>query len=62
MQAAGSIVCMLMGVHGSYTIEAELFSRADYGAMLLKNAQLIIDDLRQRMPKGAAARTAATPL
>ncbi|MBR1220652.1 TetR/AcrR family transcriptional regulator [Bradyrhizobium sp. U87765 SZCCT0131] len=61
LQAAGSILCMLMGVHGSYTIESELFSRTDYSAMLLKNAQLIIDDLRQRAPKGAAARTAATP-
>ncbi|MEW6639812.1 MAG: helix-turn-helix domain-containing protein [Pseudomonadota bacterium] len=61
MQAAGSILCMLMGVHGSYTIESQLFSRADYSTMLLKSTQLIVDDLRQHTRKGALARTATAP-
>lgn len=61
-QAAGAILCTLIGVHGAYTVESQLFSRSDYSAMLMRSTELLIDDLRRRRRKGEPSRETAAPL
>lgn len=45
-QAAGTIHCMLVGIHAAYAIDPELVSRDDYTAMLLGNTELVLEKLR----------------
>jgi AcrR family transcriptional regulator len=45
-QAAGGILSMMIGVHAAHRVENISFDRADYRAMLLDVAELIVASLR----------------
>ena len=44
--AAGAIHSMLVGVHAAYAIDPKLTSREAYSEMLLRSAELLLQDLR----------------
>lgn len=44
-EAAGTIHCLLVGIHAAYAIDPKLVSRAGYRAMLIRNTELVMEDL-----------------
>ena len=47
-EAAGTIHCLLVGVHAAHAIDPKLESRKGYTAMLVRNTELLMDSLRAK--------------
>lgn len=51
-EAAGTIHCLLVGIHAAHAIDPKLVSRAGYRAMLIRNTELVMESLRTETSAG----------